>query len=807
MNLLQDIKFSVRTLRKSPAFALSAILALGLGIGANSAMFSVINGVLLAPLPFSHPEQLVNLWERNDAYHIPKLPAPAGNFFDWKSQNQVLSAIGSYRPATFNLMTSDGEPERFLGAICDPGFFTTLQVSPMLGRIFTEEENQPGHDSIVLLSYGVWKSRFGGNPTIIGQTIKFDSKTRTVIGVMPQDFEYPAKSTMWAPLALTNEDRARRDFHTLRVIGRLKDGITLDRARSDFATIVARLDRDYPDLNKDESIVVNPVLEDVVGQIRPALLVLLGAVAFVLLIACANVANLLLAKAAGRQREIAIRTSLGAARGRIVQQMLTESVLLASAGGLVGLLLAFGAFHALIALAPATIPRLDEVGLDWRVVGFTAIVSLATGVLFGLAPAIRAARVDVNSLLKEGSRGTSARTGLRDVLVVGQVAAALILLAGAGLLIRSFYEVQHIDPGFNPDHLMTMRLVPANFKYLNKYDRQIELAHGILANVSSLPGVKSAAISTDVPLLGNPIYIMRFEGAPPVAPSQAPLANYFAVTPGFFDTMGMHIIRGRAIDAHDRTSSPLVAVVNQTLVDKYFPGQNPIGKRLEIGFSTPPRWREIVGVVADVKTSGLDQDTPVQVYASYNQTPSFIPGITSAVTVLARTNQDAAAMGRSIKAAILGVDRSQPIFAAQAMTDVVSQSVAQRRLSLVLLAFFAISALFLAALGLYGVMSYSVTQRTSEIGIRMALGAQQGQVLLGVERQGMMLVLTGLVIGLVGGLVLTRFMSSLLFHVPAYDPLTFIGVAVMLMGVSLVACYLPARRAARVDPIIALRYE
>jgi putative ABC transport system permease protein len=540
---------------------------------------------------------------------------------------------------------------------------------------------------------------------------------------------------------------------------------------------------------------------------RPALLVLLGAVTFVLLIACANVANLLLAKAAGRQHEIAIRNSLGAGRARLIRQMLTESMLLSAAGAALGLVLAYGAFHGLLSMAPANLPRLNQVSLDLRAVGFTLLVSVLSGILFGLAPAWQASRADLSSLMKEGSRSVSSRGGLRNILVVVQVATALILLVGAGLLIRSFYEIAHVDAGFHPENVMSMRLAPAPSKYRGHDDLKIQLVRGILRDVSRLPGVQMAAVSTDVPLLGNPIYIMRFEGRPDVTPSQAPTANYFAVTPTYFETMGMRMVRGRAISERDTQDTPPVVVVNQTLVDRYFPGQDAIGKRLEVGFATPPNWREIVGVVADVKIAGLDQDTPVQVYAAYFQRPTFVERLPSFLTVVARTTSDPAVLGGPMKAVILNVDRSQPVYSVQPMTAAVADSISQRRFSLVLLAFFAAAALFLASLGLYGVMSYVVVQRTAEIGIRMALGAQRSQVLRLVERQGMALVMAGLAIGVTGSLLLTRLMRSLLFHVAPQDPWTLGVGAATLIIVSWLACYVPARRAAGVDPLVALRYE
>jgi len=801
--MLKDLRFALRTLRKKPGFTLAVVLALCLGIGAASAMFSVVNGVLLRPLPFSHPERLIDIWETNSKRNIPRVAAAPANYYDWRAQNQVFSTLGSYQQATFNLGTGDAEPERYLGAVCDRGFFDALGVAPLLGRLPAADEEGPGRDGVVVLSYGVWLQRFGGDRDIVGRSLVFSGRARTVVGVMPPGFEYPPQAVMWAPLPFDASAKARRDLHRLRVIARLRDGVGVERARSAFQAISAQLAAQYPDLDGDWGIAVVPMLEDTVAQIRPALRILLGAVAFVLLIACANAANLLLAHGAGRRREIAIRNSLGAARSRIFRLVLIESLVLACAGGLAGLLLAGAGFRGLLALAPPDVPRLAEVALDAKAVAFTLLVSLVTGILFGLAPAWRASRTGMHSELKEARMG--GRSRLRDILVVAQISCALILLAGAGLLMRSFYDVMHIDAGFDPRGVMTMRFAPAPYKYAGHDDLQIQLARNVLAGVAALPGVRSAAIASDVPLLGNPIYIMRFEGRPPVTPSQAPVVNYFSVTPGYLATMGMRLLRGRWISERDLAGTPPVAVVNQTLVDRYFPHEDPIGKRMEVAFSTPPDWREIVGVVADVRSAGLDQESPVQVYAAYFQKPVFISQ--PALTVLARSAGDPGPLAGPMKAAILRIDRSQPVYAVQPMTEIVSQSMAQRRFSLVLLAFFAAAALFLAGLGIYGVMSYAVVQRTSEIGIRMALGARQNQVLLLVERQGMALVLAGLAIGAAGAVWLTRLMSSLLFHVSPGDPMTLAAGAAVLFAVALLACYVPARRASRVDPLVALRHE
>ena len=505
MTLFDDLRFAIRALLKNPGFALSAIFALALGIGSNSAIFSILDTVLLRPLPFPRSERLVNVWESNQTRNIPRMIVAPGNYQDWRAQNHVFSSIGAYQSDTFTLAATTSDPERFPGAICDKGLFDTLQINPILGRVFTEEEIQPGRDGVVIIGYGLWQQRFGRDPKIVGQTLNLDGRARTVIGVMPPSFEYPSKAVMWEPLGFDKPMATRRDYHRLRVIARLKDGASLHQARAEFQTIGAQLADQYPQMNKGETVVVSPMLEDLVGQIRPVLLVLVCAVVFVLLIACANVANLLLVRAAFREREVAIRTSLGAPRARIVRQLLTESLLLAVLGGVTGLLLAYGAFRALLSSIPASVPRVDQVHLDWRVIAFTLVASLLTGVLFGFAPAWRISKANVNAVLKTGTRGSTGQSPLGNALVASQVAAALILLAGAGLLMRSFYNIAHLDAGFNPEHVMTMRIAPAPYKYRDHADLQIALARGILQNVSALPGVASAAVSTDLPLLPSPI--------------------------------------------------------------------------------------------------------------------------------------------------------------------------------------------------------------------------------------------------------------------------------------------------------------
>ena len=803
--IVQDLQFGFRQLRSNLGFTIFAVLTLALGIGANSAIFSVVNGVLLRPLPFDRPERLVDIWEAMPKRNIPRLPAPPGNYLDWRARNHVLSSLGGFVQAGFSV-TSTGDPERYIGALCDEGLFPTLGVAPILGRGFTANDDLPGGDAITVLSYGLWKQRFGGDPKVLGRQMVVDGRPRTIIGVMPEHFSFPEQSALWIPFGWSGELRTRRDGHFVQVIGRLRDGVSLAQARSGFSYIATNLAKEHPVFNQDELIEVRPVMEDLVGNVRPAFIALASAVGFLLLIACTNIANLLLAKAAQRTRELAVRASLGAGRLRILRQLLVESLLLSLTGGLAGLILAAAALHVILLLAPASIPRLAEVHLDRSAILFTAALSILSGVFFGVVPAWSASRSDLHSLLKTGARGNTARVGLRNAFVVLQVGAAVVLLAGAGLLIRSFHTLLQIDAGFNPAQVVTARLTPAPSRYDGHPNLQIQLARDILRNLAAAPGIQKSAIGTDIPMAGHPTFIMRMEGQE-VSPSQAPITAFFSVTPSYFDVMGMRLIQGRLFNDQDVLGTPLVVVINETLARKYFPGQSAIGKRIEVTFQDMPRWRQIVGVIADVHTDGLASATPVQVYGNFLQMPGVAPDSTPEISVVAKIQLGSAAAGESMKAAILRADRAQPVFAVQTMDAVVGQSISERRFALMMIGGFAGLALFLAAFGIYSVMSYTVAQRTSEIGIRIALGAKVYQVLWMIERQGLILAITGLAGGLLAASILTRFLKTLLFGIEPLDPGTFIGAAGLLLFVAILACCLPARRASRVEPLNALRQE
>jgi putative ABC transport system permease protein len=802
----QDLQYGFRMLVKNPGFTIVAVLALALGIGANSAIFSVVNTVLLRPLPYKNPDQLMMVWEEAAHFGFPRnTPSPA-NFLDWRAQNTVFQAMAAMAPSSFNL-TGNGEPERFDGRRVSADLFPLLGVEPQLGRVFLPEEDRPGRGRAVIVSYGLWQRRFAADPGIIGKPLTLNGESYTVVGVMPRGFQLPSfKDQLWVPLAFDSKEAASRGNHYLEVIARLKPGSGIKQARAEMDAIALRLQQQYPEDNTRIGVTLVPLHEQIVGDVKPALLLLLGAVGFVLLIACANVANLLLARAAVRQKEIALRLALGAGRSRLTRQFLAESLLLAALGGGFGLLLALLGLDLLKVFIPDTISQAQAISIDARVLIFTVLVSLVTGVIFGLAPATQVSNLNLNVTLKEGGRDSSAGSRgnrMRNVLVVVEVAVSFVLLIGAGLLINSFIHLRNLDPGFRADHLLAMKVQLPELKYPDQAQRSAFYTE-LTRRVQTLPGVRSTAVASNLPLTydGDSILI-SIEGRADPPPDQRRDVVTRVVGPHYFETMGIPLVQGREFTEKDKEASVWGAVISEMTARYFWPGENPIGKRLKPGTSSSTsHWREVIGVVRDVRQNDLVADPKLQMYLTYEQADWFAPN-----ALVVRTSVDPLSLGPAVRRTVWEIDKDQSVSDIRSMAGIVSEALARQRFSMLLLGVFAALALVLAAVGIYGVMSYSVAQRTREIGIRMALGAQKSDVLKMTIRQGLQLVVVGVVIGLAAAFVLTRVMSSLLFRVSATDPTTFVAIPLLLMSVALLASYIPALRSMKIDPVVALRYQ
>jgi putative ABC transport system permease protein len=808
----QDIRYGIRMLLKAPSISIVATIALALGIGANTAIFSVVNAVLLRPLPFASSEQLMNVWETDSARGSVRGAASYPNFVDWREQNHVFEHMSTYHNSDF-ILTGRGESTRLQGAVVNADLFPLLGVTPVIGRGFLPAEDNPGEAGrVVVLSQSLFQKRFNSDPNIVNQSMVLDGKSYTIIGIMPGAFQFPVQNDpveLWTTVALDREGKEpiteERGAHYMDVIARLKRGVSKEQAQAEMTAISARLEQQYPDKNLHRSTRVQSTLEALVGDVRPALLILLGAVGFVLLIACANVANLLLARAMSRHKEMAIRSALGASRMRVVRQLLTESVILSLAGGLLGLVLAVWWSDLLVALGKENIPRALQVGLDWRVLGFTLLVSLLTGIVFGLVPAIHSSKTELTESLKEGGRSGAEgarRNRIRGVLVVGELAIAVVLLVGAGLLIQSLWRLRQVSPGFESQNLLTFVVGIPEVKYPT--EKQAQFYRDLITRVESLPGVRSASSVIPLPLSGDAFSISFETEGRPVAKGDRPSADFFAVQGDYFKTLGVPILKGRDFTERDNKQGPPVIIVNQAFARKFFPNEDPVGKRIRPGISTDtddPAMREIIGVVSDIRNRNLSSELRAGYYLPAAQMPF------NQMTLVVRTTNDPHSLITAVQNEVHAMDNELPIFNVKTMDEYISATVAGPRFNATLLVIFAGVALILTIVGLYGVMSYSVAQRTNEIGIRMALGAQASDVLRLIVSQGFKLVLIGLGIGLVGAFALTRVIGSLLFGVTTKDPLTFAAVAVLLALVALLACYIPARRATRLDPLHALRYE
>jgi predicted permease len=799
-SLIKDVRYGWRMLWRRPGFTACAVLVLALGVGSNTAIFSVVNAVLLRPLPYPGAEHIVSFDGVNPSKGITQSNMSAPDFADWKAQADAFESLALFTGGSATL--GGDEPERVAASGVTSDFFGVLGVAPARGRAFTWEDNQPGRPGVAVISDGLWRRRFGGDPSIVGRRIELSGSQIEVVGVMPAGFGYPNNSELWAALQIDVAQQPRFN-RAYQVAGRLRDGATLEEARAQMRTITERLAAAHPSSNAGWGVELNRLHDKLVAPVRTMLLVLLGAVGLVLVIACANVANLLLARAASRRREVAVRVAVGASRGRIVRQLLTESVLLALAGGAAGLLLSVWLTDLLVALAPSNTPRIVEAGLDARVFAFALVTTCLAGVGFGLAPALHATKTDLNETLKEGGRGqTDARSLLRSALVVAEVGLSLVLLVGAGLLLKSFVRLTNVSPGFEPAGVLTMRLGLPGARYPEPR-KKAEFYENLLGRVRALPGVEAAGATISLPLGGSNYSVGRgfVREGQSERPEEGTNAAYFVVTPDYFRAARVPVVRGRAFDERDTEDSAKVIVVNETLARLHFAGEEPVGQRIRM-HADEKFGREIVGVVGDVKARTLDAATGPQVYVPHRQDAGW-----GSMSLAVRTAGDPLALTPAVREEVRALDRGLPVYDVKTLDDVVAASFADRRLLSTLIAAFGAAALLLASVGLYGVISYTVGRRTHEFGVRMALGAEPRDVLRLVLRQGLALALAGVAAGVLASLAAARLMSSLLYEVSASDPFIFVLVPVLLVAVALLACYLPARRATRVDPMEALRYE
>jgi putative ABC transport system permease protein len=796
--MFQDIRFGLRMLLKNPGITLIAIITLALGIGASTTIFSVVNAVVLRPLPFKEPDRIVYLWERDLKQGIDQYQLSPPNFIDYRDQSTVFEQIGAFRSQSFNF-TGVAEPERINGLRASAGYFAALGVNPLLGRSFRPEDEEPGRNRVVMLGHGLWHRRFGADPAIIGQPITLNGEPYTVVGVMPAGFppsryEPPA---LWVPMTFSASEKTNRGGHAYFAVARLKAGVTRAQALAELETIAARLREQYPGTNANSGVNLIPAHEQTMGEAQPVLLRLFGAVGLVLLIACANIANLLLSRSALRVKEIAIRAALGATRWRVMRQLLTESLLLSLLGCALGLLLAAWSIDLIKQIAVYVVPRIQEIAIDGRVLGFGVSLALLTSLLTGLAPALQATKVGES--LKEWAHPALARghNRARRLLVISEMALSLVLLISAGLLIKNLLQLQATDSGFQPKDVLTMRISLAS----QRGRQAVSYYQELLQRIRRIPGVESAGAISHLPLSGAAAFVpFSIEGRP-AAPGEDRATHLRAISPDYLRTMGIPLRTGRGFTEQDDERTTNVILINETMARRYFPSEDPIGRRLSFAYGDEPAMREIVGIVGDVKHRGLTEDSGAEVYVPYAQIPH------ASMSIVARTAGNPLSIVAAVRSEAFAIDSNQPVASIRTMEQYLADSVASQRFSTTLLGLFAALALALAVVGIYGVMSYLVTQRTHEIGIRLALGARPRDVLLMVVRQGMTLTATGLLIGLALALAATRLLANLLHGVSTTDPATFAGVSLVLLGAALLACYFPARRATKVDPMVALRAE